>query len=762
MMIPLRFLRGESTTTYASSKLNRVGRRAARYDSGLSAHRCNRPAHKRPAPHRIAHERIACSRSRCGNFTPSTELFTTPVNPWQHRSSLPSAPLAQSPEHNHARYDPFNRLVGSNQNSGAAIYSYVYDRFGNRWQQNGPHTMIEAFTGNSSVNNNRMDGYAYDAAGNLLSDGTNFYTYDAENRIVEVQQGSATGPVLATYAYGADGQRVHGTGVTSDTYDNVGNLASVTYPDTVVHNYTYDTRNRLTNLGVKGSVSGSPGAIASYAYTLDASGHRLSVAELSGRSVTYAYDNLYRLTSETIASDPHSINGAVSYTYDPVGNRTQKTSTLPGFPGGTLNYDTNDQLTTDAYDANGNTTTSNSLAYTYDFENHLIQQAGISVVYDGDGNRASKTVSGITSTYLIDTQNPTGYVQVLQESFTGNTGANFESMHTYVYGLERISERRNYVANNQGATANAYYVYDGHGSVRALADPTGTVTDTYDYDAFGNLIHSTGTTPNNYLFAGEQFDPDLGLYYNRARYLHTSTGRFLSMDTAEPTPADPASLHRYLYADADPVNGLDPTGLYTQAYGYEVEGIVQDAYIADFGGGPGLSLGGWARVGNPSRSAPYSLKPDILDWRRMIWMEVKPLSLGGVARASAAWGIYTAAFAPLGISPDVGWLAGGRIFPSSQGQVLVFNTAGILFYTTSQQDYRNFEEIIQVTFGLGAAAAGGALAGQLVNTLVGNLPVVPVSPAAGSEIIDIGNKARIAIQGTEAGTETEVGLDLAA
>jgi hypothetical protein len=46
------------------------------------------------------------------------------------------------------------------------------------------------------------------------------------------------------------------------------------------------------------------------------------------------------------------------------------------------------------------------------------------------------------------------------------------------------------------------------------------VTDTYDYDAFGNLIHSTGTTPNNYLFAGEQFDPDLNLYYNRARYLN--------------------------------------------------------------------------------------------------------------------------------------------------------------------------------------------------------------------------------------------------
>ncbi len=44
---------------------------------------------------------------------------------------------------------------------------------------------------------------------------------------------------------------------------------------------------------------------------------------------------------------------------------------------------------------------------------------------------------------------------------------------------------------------------------------------TYDYDAFGNLLHITGTTPNVYRFAGEQWDPDLNFYYNRARYLNT-------------------------------------------------------------------------------------------------------------------------------------------------------------------------------------------------------------------------------------------------
>ncbi len=83
---------------------------------------------------------------------------------------------------------------------------------------------------------------------------------------------------------------------------------------------------------------------------------------------------------------------------------------------------------------------------------------------------------------------------------------------------------------------------------------------TYDYDAFGNLIHQTGTTPNNYLFAGEQFDPDLNLYYNRARYLNVSTGRFWTPDSFEGDKDAPLSLHRYLYAWDDSINHNDRSG----------------------------------------------------------------------------------------------------------------------------------------------------------------------------------------------------------
>ena len=124
----------------------------------------------------------------------------------------------------------------------------------------------------------------------------------------------------------------------------------------------------------------------------------------------------------------------------------------------------------------------------------------------------------------------------------------------YTYGLDLISRW------DTSTGKSIYYVKDGHGSVRALTDQNGAVTDTYDYDAFGNLIHSTGTTPNNYLYTGEQFDPDLNLYYNRARYLNASTGRFWSMDTFDGDDESPLSLHKYLYVGAEPVDERDPSG----------------------------------------------------------------------------------------------------------------------------------------------------------------------------------------------------------
>jgi len=152
--------------------------------------------------------------------------------------------------------------------------------------------------------------------------------------------------------------------------------------------------------------------------------------------------------------------GVSAFTADPVGNRKEMTSTLAPVPAGLWNYDANDRFTAgDTYDNNGNTASSGGIANVYDFENQLIQKAGVSIVYDGDGNRVSKTVAGATTTYLVDSLNPTGYAQVVYESF-GSSSGNREQSHSYVYGLELIGQTRSYVANFNSNTQQIYYAYD--------------------------------------------------------------------------------------------------------------------------------------------------------------------------------------------------------------------------------------------------------------------------------------------------------------
>jgi RHS repeat-associated protein len=208
------------------------------------------------------------------------------------------------------------------------------------------------------------------------------------------------------------------------------------------------------------------------------------------------------------------------------------------------------------------------------------------LAYDGFGNRVSKTVGGVITKYLVDELNPTGYSQVFDEMGAGGV------TRTYTYGLQRISEEQQI----SSAWTPGFYGYDGGGTVRQLTNSSGSVTDTYEYDGFGNLLNSTGTTPNAYLYRGEQFDTDLGLYYLRARYYNPLTGRFMSRDPNDPklmdvnrNPIDPKTLHKYLYAGGDPVNMIDPRGREDEeSYGFLATDItaMTTEEIVKFVGGP--------------------------------------------------------------------------------------------------------------------------------------------------------------------------------
>jgi RHS repeat-associated protein len=323
-------------------------------------------------------------------------------------------------------------------------------------------------------------------------------------------------------------------------------VATATYPNGLQSTFTYDTLNRLTAMNA---------GTAGYSYQLGATGNRTQATEQNGRTLNWSYDGIYRLTNEQIANDPQQNDGSVSYSLDPVGNRKSANSTLSAVKSGSFGYNADDEVSSETYDANGNTTYTGGKNFTYDSENHMTSMTAngttVTMIYDAFGNRVGKTVNGVTTWYLVeDDVNPTGLPQVLEEKVGGTV------QRVYTYGLQRMSQDQ--VVN--GAWSVSFYGYDGAGSVRQLTNSAGAVTDEYEYDAYGNFFTKQGTTPNNYLYRGEQYDSDLSLYYLRARYYNPATGRFLSRDPENGFLSIPITLHKYLYAGGNPPNWSDPRG----------------------------------------------------------------------------------------------------------------------------------------------------------------------------------------------------------
>ena len=338
--------------------------------------------------------------------------------------------------------------------------------------------------------------------------------------------------------------------------------------------------NRLTNLVVATLVA----AQAAFAYHLDPTGtrtHLSGVANGSSRTNVLRYDPLYRLTNETITA---AGGGTISYRYDAVGNRTNRTSGVSGLTNQAFTFNTNDCLTTDVYDSNGSTRTNGANTFFYDVENRLtnatVSGTAVTYTYNADGIRVSKTSAGTTTLYLVDSRNPSGYAQVLEEISVSGGTTNLAKVFTY--GHDLIAQR------TVSSGVRNFYGYDGSGNTRYLTGTSAAISDTYIYDAYGTLLTSTGSTANDYLFAGEQYDSTLALYFLRARYLNTGTGRFWTRDSFAGNNEDPVSLHRYLYANADPVNRIDPSGHFSTVESISVTGnqaaiaSLQQAVIAEF------------------------------------------------------------------------------------------------------------------------------------------------------------------------------------
>jgi RHS repeat-associated protein len=409
------------------------------------------------------------------------------------------------------------------------------------------------------------------------------YGWDAFNRLQTVTDENAPGaPATTTYSY-----------------DDLDRLAECDYPSGVgvKHTYQYNEANWLDRV----QVLNSGGTLGDFQYAFDTAsplytgfkpgrtGARTSVAATvngTAQNATYNYDQLYRLNKESLsggASGDITYDGSSGYGdstgFDKVGNRRSRISTVSAVPGASYSYNSNDRLTSDTYDANGNTTVAGGFTYTYDFENRLRTRNSspwLAFGYDQDGNRVTKTNAGTATFFLVDEHTPTGYPQVAEE--LSAVGATPTLSKTYVFGLRIIEQR---FPDGNGGQAVQYYGHDGHWNVRLLLDNTGTVIDPYTYDGFGSRVSATPTAANNYLYCGEQFDPDLGMYYLRARYYSPDKGRFWNMDFEDSGDVeDPLSLHSYDYCKAAPINLSDPTGHDGTTMELDVAGALAASLVA--------------------------------------------------------------------------------------------------------------------------------------------------------------------------------------
>lgn len=440
-------------------------------------------------------------------------------------------------------YDERNRLIERSLPDGE-VHGFTYSPTGARLSAsdaNGIQTfsydLRDRLTGLTQADGSALI-YQFDLVGNLVQTATasqtTDYNYDALNRMLT----STTGAEQTEYGY-----------------DPNGNQVILTRPNLAVTENTFDSRNRMLNIEHKDTADM---VLESFANSYRANGQRETVTEFDGSVETYVYDDLDRLVSETrVGTNPRTIE----YQYDFVGNRIEINQ--DGLIR-SATYDQNDRLLSEGskrftYDANGNRTSVNDNGtielLNWNALNWLtsVEQETSTTTfrYNVDGERIALDRDSNVEHYLIDPQNTTGFSQVKE-----TRNAQGDLLEQFRYGNDLISRDD----ANEGLS---YFHTDALGSTRLLTDDTTQATDRYAYTGYGVLTSRGGSSDNAYLYAGERLEDDTGNYDLRARFYDPAGGRFISRDPFRGMVEQPILLHPYLYGSVDPINNIDPMGLFT-------------------------------------------------------------------------------------------------------------------------------------------------------------------------------------------------------
>ena len=483
-----------------------------------------------------------------------------------HQAGHDGEPVFLQPQSHTYGYDPNGNLVEVKEqkryNTGKAITQVTAQSFD-------PLNRLESKT--------NFDGkkisYTYDKHGNRASvtdsEGlTTIYRYDSRERIEGMTLSGASS--MTTYAYYPDGL------LKKVSFPN-GTFEDMDFPN------AYDRAGRLTRMINHAGDPTDP--ISQYAYHYDANGNRdyqdeqhKGLGDTAPVRTVYSYDLLDRLINVDYGS-----GAAVAYTYAPNGNRLTEVGFAPGglkTVSRAYEYDRLNRLVAVKdhidhaasvlyeFDPNGNTIsrnigtidavtgtisdTSGKQLFDYDLRDKLslVTSGGASIAdfdYDYTGLRIKKTGVGYADVFLYDQRS------VLQEY----DSLTLATKRKYNYGTSLHSLEA-------GGKSN-FYLLDGLKSTSEITDDSATIVASYQYDAWGGSRRESGTLSNDRRFTGHYLDKETGLHYFGARYYDDKTGRFLTQDPYLGDMTYPPSLHRYMYANNNPLFFTDPTGFVGEA-----------------------------------------------------------------------------------------------------------------------------------------------------------------------------------------------------
>jgi RHS repeat-associated protein len=454
----------------------------------------------------------------------------------------------------------------------------------------------------------------YDNAGNLktLTDPakrTTTYTYDPGNRLTEVSYSDGKTHAIK-YEYDADGDRskmTDGTGTTTYEYDQLDRVTEskdghgdvvkyeynldnqptkITYPNGKSITRTYDKAGRLE------SVSDWLEHTTKFGYDADSDLITTTFPTTTSDVDKYVYNAADQMTEVKITKGAETLASLV-YARENVGQ--VKTITSKGLPGEEkpgYTYDENNRLTKGGatayeYDTANNPTKIGSGTYAYDKASELEKGPSVTYTYNEVGQRTkSAPTTGSATTYgydqagnLISVERPKeGEKAAIEDTYAydgNNLRASQTISKTTIYLAWQTNEglplllsdgTNNYILGPGGLPIEqissggiaTYLHHDQQGSTRLLTGSTGTVTGKCTYSAYGTpTCEGATSTPLGY--DAQYTSSDTGLIYFRARVYDPATAQFLTVDPMMTTTRAP-----YTYAEDNPVNRIDPSGLSSQ------------------------------------------------------------------------------------------------------------------------------------------------------------------------------------------------------